>query len=174
MSIKILYKFSSVFTRIKTLFIIQFELFLFRSHKFPPLNFLEERSFPSSLQDYPSRSNLKRGKSRWSGRKKSARHDRASASVTTLVQRVNDFSPHPGERKRVRNEFEARVDRFVIAVDPLFAKRLFLLARLCLLSFCHHPPVPRCSLANSLSRVQREQPLSLSLPLSLLLLLGFE
>lgn len=94
-------------------------------------------------------------------KKKSARHDRASASVATLVQRVNDFSPHPGERKRVRNEFEARVDRFVIAVDPLFAKRLFLLARLCLLSFCHHPPVPRCSLANSLSCTERTASLSL-------------
>lgn len=60
--------------------------------------------------------------------RKSAKH--ASASVATLVQRVNDFSPHPAKRKRVRNEFEARVDRFVIAVDSLFAKRLFLLARL--------------------------------------------
>lgn len=57
--------------------------------------------------------------------RKSVKHE--FAGVATPVQRVNDFSPHPAERKRVRNEFEARVDRFVIVADPLFAKRLFLL-----------------------------------------------
>lgn len=87
--------------------------------------------------------------------RKSAKH--ASASVATLVQRVNDFSPHPAKRKRVRNEFEARVDRFVIAVDSLFAKRLFLLARLSRSSFIYRfyavpSQTASCTLLSSRSR----------------------
>jgi len=44
-----------------------------------------------------------------------------------LVRRVNDFSPSSPGRKRVPNEFEVHVDRFVIVTVPLFAKRFILI-----------------------------------------------
>ena len=102
--------------------------------------------------------------------RKSAKH--ASASVATLVQRVNDFSPPTRqERKRVRNEFEARVDRFVIAVDPLFAKRLFLLAPLSLSLFIYR--FLHCSFANSFVHSPHSPLPSITISLSLSLSLSF-
>lgn len=43
------------------------------------------------------------------------------------MRRVNDFSPSSPGRKRVPDEFEVHVDRFVIVTVPLFAKRFILI-----------------------------------------------
>lgn len=43
------------------------------------------------------------------------------------MRRVNDFSPSSQGRKRVPDEFEVHVDRFVIVTVPLFAKRFILI-----------------------------------------------
>lgn len=43
------------------------------------------------------------------------------------MRRVNDFSPSSTGRKRVPDEFEVHVDRFVIVTVLLFAKRFILI-----------------------------------------------
>lgn len=117
---------------------------------FPPeiLSFEKEISPPSTPWKKldPRESYRKK-----SGRKFPAAENPRQARSARLQERccnprcneLTIFLPTGGGRKRVRNEFEARVDRFVIAVDPLFAKRLFLLARLSASSLSLPPSIHR-------------------------------